>query len=370
MRDLIRRNTTRQLIVSKPDIKQTSDKAIVTVYIFDREKAMYVRKLFFIKNSLNKSTISNNITVNKRQSNIDNLISNLDNNNILSLNDTDQLDLNNLFAENKDRFTLQNKHLSLIRLKKKWLKRIRKYNPKKGLKIRQKRLFLRKLSYRYRINNKIVTRILYKSLLNKKSILNNLFMLKFLKWIMSYFNITVSYIKANKSFTILNVNNKLRDISLKDNVLLLSNNIDNRRKVYNLKGFFKLYRIPKLASLLQIRLINKILLTQIKMMMKYYVSIDSTMRINTGIRKLFDMYRNKYLIRHAMFYLRKQKLTLSYLVKLYNNKLKYNNLIYGFKSLLNNVYSKNIKLNLVNLKYLHLNSDIFTKAVSIKLRKK
>lgn len=406
MRDLIRRNTTRQLIVGKPDVKQTSDKAIVTVYIFDREKTMYVRRLYFVKDSINKSII-NSYTYNKKQTNISSFINKIDSNNVLGLNDLDQLNLNNLIIDSKNDTITQSRHNTLVKLKEKYLKRIkkkllirikeqfltgkkenflkkiRKYKvnkhsnkilsksmkrPNKRFE-RLRRLFLKKLSYKYKINNKMLTRTVYKSFLNKKSIINNLFMFKFLKWVLSCFNIKIYYCKANKKLSVLNAANKLRTIRLKNNVLLLTNNTVNNQ-IYNINGYLKLYKIPKVVSLLKIRLINKIMFAHVKTMITHYIDIDNNMRVNLGIRKLFDLYRNKYLMRHSMFFLRKQRLTLSYLAKLYNNKLKYNNLIHGFKLLLSNVYNKSIKLNLVNLKYLHLNSDIFSEAVSIKLRKK
>jgi len=53
MRTLIRRSTVKRLFVSKPEIKQTSDKIMITVYTFDREKQFYIRKLYFYNKSLN-----------------------------------------------------------------------------------------------------------------------------------------------------------------------------------------------------------------------------------------------------------------------------------------------------------------------------
>jgi hypothetical protein len=53
MRTLIRRSTIKRLFVSKPEIKQTADKVMITVYTFDREKQFYIRKLYFYNKSLN-----------------------------------------------------------------------------------------------------------------------------------------------------------------------------------------------------------------------------------------------------------------------------------------------------------------------------
>lgn len=55
------------------------------------------------------------------------------------------------------------------------------------------------------------------------------------------------------------------------------------------------------------------------------------------------------------------------------NKSKFNNLLLnlrdlGLVNILNKIYDKNVKLKIVNLKSIHLNSDVFSSAISIKLR--
>ena len=53
------------------------------------------------------------------------------------------------------------------------------------------------------------------------------------------------------------------------------------------------------------------------------------------------------------------------------NKLKFNNIfLYKLIYLVNKIYKKKIEFNIVNLKKMHLNSDIYTQAVSLKLRNK
>ena len=47
MRSLIRKSTTKKLFVSRPEIKQTNDKVLLTLYTFDREKQFLFRKLYF-----------------------------------------------------------------------------------------------------------------------------------------------------------------------------------------------------------------------------------------------------------------------------------------------------------------------------------
>jgi len=51
------------------------------------------------------------------------------------------------------------------------------------------------------------------------------------------------------------------------------------------------------------------------------------------------------------------------------NKVKYNNVfLENLRGLVKNMYNKTIEFNIVNLKKMHLNSDIFTQAVALKLR--
>lgn len=62
-------------------------------------------------------------------------------------------------------------------------------------------------------------------------------------------------------------------------------------------------------------------------------------------------------------------INLFYEKNLYFNNNKFNDwFLIGIKSLLSNVYKKKVELNIVDLKYLHHNSDNFVNAVSIKLR--
>src|SRR5438045_43622 len=53
------------------------------------------------------------------------------------------------------------------------------------------------------------------------------------------------------------------------------------------------------------------------------------------------------------------------------NKIKFNDIFLSkLIYLINKIYKKKIEFNIVNLKKMHLNSDIYTQAVSLKLRNK
>lgn len=55
------------------------------------------------------------------------------------------------------------------------------------------------------------------------------------------------------------------------------------------------------------------------------------------------------------------------MLSLNNNKFK-NWFILGLKKIISKIYRKKVEFNFVNLKYLHLNSDIFSQSIAIKLR--
>lgn len=41
----VRRLSTDRMLVSKAEVKHTSDKAIITIYVFDRQKKYYLNKI-------------------------------------------------------------------------------------------------------------------------------------------------------------------------------------------------------------------------------------------------------------------------------------------------------------------------------------
>jgi hypothetical protein len=58
-----------------------------------------------------------------------------------------------------------------------------------------------------------------------------------------------------------------------------------------------------------------------------------------------------------------------YLGLLQDNKFKYDGIFMSkLIDIIQQIYNKNVELNIVNLKKMHLNSDIYTQAVSLKLR--
>jgi hypothetical protein len=89
-----------------------------------------------------------------------------------------------------------------------------------------------------------------------------------------------------------------------------------------------------------------------------YTNIQNIYKYKDGYNKFSDLLQRIYI----------KKLYKNYLLLKYN-KIKFSNnflsrLIFYIKKL----YNKEVELNIVNLKKMHLNSDIFTQIVSLKLR--
>ena len=83
----------------------------------------------------------------------------------------------------------------------------------------------------------------------------------------------------------------------------------------------------------------------------------------------FKNYEMKYFKNFIKKYYRKEILYLYYVKMLSVNNNKFKNwFILGLKNIISSIYNKKVEFNFVNLKYLHLNSDIFSQSIAIKLR--
>ena len=69
-------------------------------------------------------------------------------------------------------------------------------------------------------------------------------------------------------------------------------------------------------------------------------------------------------------YLKRVLLTLRTLSKFNFNKRRYTNMVNNLKGSISKLYSKKVELNLVNQKYIYMNSDNFTDAITTKLKRK
>jgi len=88
-------------------------------------------------------------------------------------------------------------------------------------------------------------------------------------------------------------------------------------------------------------------------------------KLNSLIRIKYPDYRD-YMRKVKLHYLNKLTICIKLLTL---NQIKFKHaFLLKLRYLVSQIYNKNVVFNLVNLKKMHLNSDIFTQAVSLKLK--
>jgi hypothetical protein len=102
---------------------------------------------------------------------------------------------------------------------------------------------------------------------------------------------------------------------------------------------------------------------------KYYECIGKLLWLNNNklyIDMMYSSLKERFMTLVLDNY--KKKLT-RFIYLLMVNRAKFQKpFIWELKSLVKNIYNKEVEFNIVNLKRMHLNSDIFTQAVALKLR--
>ena len=83
----------------------------------------------------------------------------------------------------------------------------------------------------------------------------------------------------------------------------------------------------------------------------------------------FINYENKFYNKFIKKAYRKELLYLYYIKMISLNSVRFKNwFLIGLKKIISKLYNKKVEFNFVNLKSIHLNSDIFSNAIAIKLR--
>lgn len=100
-------------------------------------------------------------------------------------------------------------------------------------------------------------------------------------------------------------------------------------------------------------------------------NVNNMVNLKRRYLKLFNISPQVSVSRKKLFKL--QQVSLHYIKLLNFNILKFNNLLLyfrqlGIKSIIEKLYNKNIEIKVVDLKSIHLNSDVFSSAVSLKLK--
>lgn len=233
------------------------------------------------------------------------------------------------------------------------------------------------------------------NLLEKRTLLKNLFLFAFLKWILKHlFKINVKlinycnncnqrYIKLSQTSGIsTKCSNCKKNIVSNRNIILIIYK-DNKVVFSSVKKDFNPYSI----SLINI-VLSKYLNIYINNYYNKFSYLSSTDKVlsedNKSITnipfknvinsykliKLFNIYKNlKYRSFISKFLVKELKI-INTLSNLQFNKFKYVDFTSQIKSFVKTLYNKNIELNLVNMKYLHLDSDMFLDSLAVKLRKK
>lgn len=369
MRNLIRRNSTKKLFVSKPEIKQTNDKVIITAYTADREKDFLLRKLYFFNKSYKNGAVGVQSPT-RYISALKNLFHGA------SLQETSKLIVSTTkkdktFVENvlpaMKSFSTQSKTSRDMMVKK--LGRFSRLHIRNKAKNSGISLFRRKLSKRlktYTIRKNLFKNRLAISIIKKKNFLKNVFFYSFLKWTLSIFKINIYIhqtlkggVKAKK-LIVINKGDYYKVLTIDNN----ANYSVNFRKINII-----------LFQLLMLTLTRK----GFQPSGKPFVNGKSEQVSPAAMKSfsldklvffLFRYFKFKYYGKFVQKHLKKEVLALNYLYMLSLNNFKFDRFLPGLKHLISRIYSKKVELNLVNLKYLHLNSDIFSESIAIKLRKK
>ena len=176
-----------------------------------------------------------------------------------------------------------------------------------------------------------------------------------------------------RNFLIRNLHNILKN---KNSILQVKKKIISAKALISDKSLISakasassIINLPSLK--LTLKKINSISLKGLRILKKARKNknfILKTLKWDANAKN-FRNYETKYYKNFINKSYKKELLYLYYvkMLSLNNNKFK-NWFILGLKRIISKIYHKKVEFNLVNLKYLHLNSDIFSESIAIKLR--
>lgn len=354
MRNLIRRSSTKKLFISRPEIKQTNSKVIITAYTADRERESLLRKIYYFNRSLKRKRLSVLQNIFKKQTLQNDFVTFRDSNNTTYVHDVLTTNSNVVgvsgFKSHKNRvekIRIRNlAKFSRIDIRKtKALNRLLMLRKRALAILRRKTVKIKSIFRKNMFRNRLLT-----SIVRKKTFLKNIFFYSFMRWSFSMFNIKVRINKFSPSIKSL-VNKPTNDI------------------VINKGDCFKVLKIRK--GKFSFEKTNIMLLQLLVVTIKKALNnVNSAVSPEKLLYFLFKFFKAAYYESFVRKYLKKEVIALNHLYMLTINKFKFEKFLPGLKLLIGKLYNKKVELNLVNLKYLHLNSDIFAESVAIKLRNK
>lgn len=312
------RRSLNKILLGKSEIKHTNNKSIINIYTLNNEKKILKNKLF-------------RLNLERKISSFYRFFNNPHNkysNDIIKGIKKYGLSLKNRIIHK----TLRNR---IMFTRKNYLNILNKF---KGNKRKISLYKLRKYGsgkfFSYR--DKLILHIL-----KKRSYIKSIFFFSFLKWVHYLFKIKVNIISNNRAKTKTLI---IKKVDSKTNIL------------------FKAH-ITKRNFIKRIGLINNLLLSIL------INSLNGSVK-NRVIVSLFKFFKGTYYLRYLKLRLKRETVSLIRLNLLNFNNLKFNQLIQKLRLMLSNILNNKIEFNVINLKYLHMNTDIFTQAISIKLRRK
>ena len=196
---------------------------------------------------------------------------------------------------------------------------------------------------------------------NKNKLLKNIYIKDSIiqKLLKSYFNIKkITFL--NKKFSITTVFIGKQYISHINNKINITLCVYNKEKIYFKKFIYNLYKktINVKGTLKKtVYLCNKSF---------FKIPKENNNNVNLILKyKIFYILIVKYLLKRyrILFFFKKRIIKLKFM----NYKYNVNNFL-GIKNILYKIYSKEIEFNIINLKYLYLDSNILNEAIGAKLK--
>lgn len=200
-----------------------------------------------------------------------------------------------------------------------------------------------------------------------------------IKLIKCYFNLFNP--KVEKKINSVNLGIKQRRFSInrifvsKANIKHTNSNIIINIYIYNRqKKYFynKLNRINNILQLNDTKLLKKIKLEgeNIIAQVNKEKSLLSEL-IEIGNYDIFHGYKERFFEDFIKKSLEKEMLKIFYINLLFFNKSKFENTyLLKLNDLISQFYKKKVKFNIINLEYVHLNSDILFESILLKLKKR
>lgn len=341
MRNLIRRRSDQLFHLSNFEVKQTNDKVILTIHIFNREKQTIMKKVLFFNRRrlmLDLWRKKNNLYLN----NLNYLL-------IKKLATKRALENSTYVSKYIDltKRTLKRRNLhSKLFYKNRSSKQLYKTNRNRLIKNKRKQLIPS-----YGIKFKSEVNLFTLKTHTKNNFLTSLrkkFYFNFIKYVLSMFNVKIAILPFSCAKLCFIINNTSYCFNTNFNGLMDKENKNYVNIDYTLKNlnFFLSLFLDSVLEKSNIRNKEKKLNLLFKAFFKKYFSVYIA-----NVKKKKVLLSNSY-------------------VKLMINGFKLSKFLPGLKLLISKIYNKKVELNIIDLKYLHLNTEIFTKSIAKNLTKK